>query len=329
MAYKPLGRDVSNSETLTESCIMDPIKIERHKVTRKLASRPHTFSTPDMILAISAALLFASVIIFELTLTLRLLLISITALCAYLGRRIIIFKLVEAIHNFDAQTKTRRMPKRIILIRHGESQGNAIPETYMTVADNQVPLTERGEEQAKEAGARLRSMIGDETLRFFVSPYKRSWQTFENMLSGGNFLLGNYTVREEPRIREQDWGNFQDPPQVAKYMEERRRFGAFYYRFPHGESGADVYDRVDSFWGSLMREVEFQHCLENFVIVSHGITLRLFLMRYFKWTVQQFHELWNFENCQMTIMELDEDGRYKLITPVSRNLMLTSPRPGA
>ena len=41
---------------------------------------------------------------------------------------------------------------------------------------------------------------------------------------------------------------------VVKYMNERREFGSFYYRFPEGESGADVYDRVTDFLGSLNRE---------------------------------------------------------------------------
>jgi len=41
-----------------------------------------------------------------------------------------------------------------------------------------------------------------------------------------------------------DWGNFQDPGEVEICQIERRRFGHFYYRFPNGESGADVYDRV-------------------------------------------------------------------------------------
>ena len=70
-------------------------------------------------------------------------------------------------------------------------------------------------------------------------------------------------------------------------MEERRKFGSFYYRFPNGESGADVYDRVDSFWASLVREFSYHHCLENFVLISHGITIRLLLMRYFKWTIEE------------------------------------------
>ncbi len=40
---------------------------------------------------------------------------------------------------------------------------------------------------------------------------------------------------EDPRLREQEWGNFQDPKVMEEVMQERRKIGAFYYRFPTGE----------------------------------------------------------------------------------------------
>ena len=50
-------------------------------------------------------------------------------------------------------------------------------------------------------------------------------------------------VQEEVQLREQDFGNFQDAVGKAQEKSERLRFGRFFYRFPNGESGADVYDR--------------------------------------------------------------------------------------
>ena len=41
--------------------------------------------------------------------------------------------------------------------------------------------------------------------------------------------------REDPRLREQEWGNFQDPKQMKEIRKQRRETGAFYYRFPTGE----------------------------------------------------------------------------------------------
>jgi len=125
-----------------------------------------------------------------------------------------------------------------------------------------------------------------------------------------------YTLREDPRLREQDFGNFQNSLQMEQCKEERRRFGSFYYRFENGESGADVYDRVTDFWDSIRREMKYKHRLENFVVVSHGITIRMILMRYFKWTVRQYHKLQNPKNCEIIILERLEDGTYRLASLV-------------
>lgn len=39
-------------------------------------------------------------------------------------------------------------------------------------------------------------------------------------------------------------GNFQDREKMRVEKTIRLRFGRFFYRFPDGESAADVYDRV-------------------------------------------------------------------------------------
>jgi len=64
-------------------------------------------------------------------------------------------------------------------------------------------------------------------------------------------------VREEPRIREQDFGNFQNNNKMKAVKEVRQRFGRFFYRFPEGESAADVFDRVTSMY-SLYSLIYFE-----------------------------------------------------------------------
>jgi hypothetical protein len=51
----------------------------------------------------------------------------------------------------------------------------------------------------------------------------------------------------------------------------------------------------------------------NLILVSHGLTLRVFLMRWYKWTVEQFEGLWNFGNAGMLVMQLGPGGRCILI----------------
>ena len=47
----------------------------------------------------------------------------------------------------------------------------------------------------------------------------------------------------DPRIREQEFGNIQGDDFMA-FRTEQQKVGRFYYRFPTGESGADVWDRT-------------------------------------------------------------------------------------
>jgi len=215
------------------------------------------------------------------------------------------------LHCVERRLRISLRPNKIILVRHGQSMANVNSRLYETVPDNQVQLSELGEQQALVAGENLRLMIGDDSVRFYVSPYERSKQTFEGIIQGGKWKKGEYTVREEPRLREQDWGNFQCQEDIAKVQKQRRSFGPFYYRMPNGESGADVWDRVTSVWDSMHREFNDRNS-KNYVLVTHGLTIRLFLMRYFQWSVSQFGELWNPDNCQFAVLELQSNGNYRL-----------------
>lgn len=203
-------------------------------------------------------------------------------------------------------------PKRIVLLRHAESEGNVDETMYMRKPDHRIELTEKGKAQARRAGEELKALMGpNETLYVYVSPYLRTMQTLYELgqAVGVDRVLG---VREEPRIREQDFGNFQDAT-MRELKKERVGFGRFFYRFPNGESAADVYDRVTSFRETLRNDIHFgrfncddRGCRTDdctVVIVTHGLTLRVFLMRWYKWTTDQFTSLRNPGNAELIVME--------------------------
>jgi broad specificity phosphatase PhoE len=119
------------------------------------------------------------------------------------------------------------------------------------------------------------------------------------------------TWNEDSRIREQDFGNYQDPETIRKAKQERHRFGVFYYRFPHGESASDVFDRVSTFLDSLWRSFEMNKS-QNYVLVTHGISIRVLLARYFRYTIDQFNILANPRNCEMVILGHNGEGRLEL-----------------
>lgn len=211
-------------------------------------------------------------------------------------------------------------PKRLILVRHGESEGNIDPSLYGRVPDNAMHLTELGYEQALAAGKSIKKIVGNETMRFIVSPYVRTIETFSGILKAWGFEGTSIPWSEEPRIREQDFGNFQDPSKIRECKAQRRRFGSFFYRFPSGESPADVYDRVSSFLESLYRMFQ-KSSEENYVLVTHGVAIRVILTRYFKYRISEFEMLENFYNGELAVLEFNEClGKFMLKTIVSNHV---------
>ncbi|KAG2499910.1 hypothetical protein HYH03_002198 [Edaphochlamys debaryana] len=215
-------------------------------------------------------------------------------------------------HNLATPPDLRILPERIVLVRHAESEGNVNNQAYTYIPDSQVPLTARGHMQAREAGKFIKDVCTEAhdrdedswRLFFYISPYKRSLQTYEGICSQfpSQNLLG---VQEEVQLREQDFGNFQDLQGKQREKAERLRFGRFFYRFPNGESGADVYDRITIFEDHMVRDINAGRFAENtsLVLVSHGLALRVFLMRWFHWTVDEFLSVYNPGNAEPIILE--------------------------
>ncbi|MCF2525958.1 histidine phosphatase family protein [Yinghuangia soli] len=209
-------------------------------------------------------------------------------------------------------------PKRIVLVRHGESQGNVDPGIYEKVPDHALALTERGRAQSEKTGAELRALFGAEHVTAFVSPYRRTRETFRHL----GLDPASTRVKEEPRLREQDWGNLQEMGDMDQQRAARDAYGHFYYRFAHGESGADVYDRVGAFLETMHRDFA-RHAEQygpdrNVLLVTHGLTMRLFCMRWFHWSVEEFECLSNPSNAETRILLRGDDGRYRLDRPFVR-----------
>jgi len=205
-------------------------------------------------------------------------------------------------------------PRRIVLIRHGESQGNIDDAIYERVPDHALALTANGQRQVAEAGEWIRALFGTERVQAFVSPYRRTHQTFHGL----GLDPDRTRAKEEPRLREQDWGNYQDAEDVQRQRKARDAYGHFFYRFAQGESGADVYDRVGAFLETLYRAFDAPDFPPNVLLVTHGLTMRLFCMRWFHWTVDEFECLSNPGNAETRMLMIGPSGRYRLDRPFER-----------
>jgi hypothetical protein len=116
----------------------------------------------------------------------------------------------------DAHHKRDRLPPLIILVRHGESEGNADNTLYRTKPDNLVELTRKGMHQAQEAGKRIETIFNQadrnnnkrettiKRVHLVVSPFERTRQTAAAMRPWFEHRIVRTDV--QPRIREQEFG---------------------------------------------------------------------------------------------------------------------------
>ncbi|KAL3931171.1 MAG: hypothetical protein SGBAC_011434, partial [Bacillariaceae sp.] len=279
----------------------------------------------------------------------------------------------------EAIEKRERLPSLIILVRHGESEGNADNTLYRTKPDNLVKLTQKGVEQSSKAGQAvekifvrydeenpkeqgnhhhhhhnphpksrmtLKSSSDDSSsvsslgrddedddevakeddasvaspststssilqqasikrVHLIISPFERTLQTAAAMRSGFEHRIVRTDV--QPRIREQEFGNLQGDD-FQLFRQEQTKVGRFWYRFPTGESGSDVSDRVQSWWHDSVLNVNerFGYApIDSLVVVTHGLTMRFVLMQLYGWSPTTFHSVWNADNCDVYVLKKD------------------------
>jgi broad specificity phosphatase PhoE len=202
--------------------------------------------------------------------------------------------------------------KTIFLVRHGESEANLDPIAYKK-GDHAIGLTPKGVEQAIAAAERLHAEVdarGPLNPIVWTSPYQRCRQTAAPIAE----RLGA-PLRENVLIREQEYGLFDgltDDECGARYPEwiDRQKrltacLGKFYFRYPGGESRADVAQRVHQFFGTLHRDP-----YDTPIIVSHGVTTRAFLMMWLHLSVEWFEKEPNPGNCAIRVIHCGTDAGY-------------------
>ena len=207
---------------------------------------------------------------------------------------------------------------RIFLIRHGESIQNTY-ENFDNLPDHKIYLTQKGEQQADECGKFLKDYCTKNNIdlsnaTMFVSPYARTRKTAELV----NNHLQIEDVKEDVALIEHQYGlfdNIEDDERLAKFPDEfelyRRYYnndGKFYIKFPQGESPLDVALRTRQFLETLFRD--YKEGKENFFVVSHGTTIRAFLLSFFHYSPEWFNMEPNMINCSVRLIEKIDGKNY-------------------
>jgi broad specificity phosphatase PhoE len=205
---------------------------------------------------------------------------------------------------------------RIIICRHAESLEDVDNSVYDVLSDLEIPLTERGREQARNFGALLAQLLdGNSDVRFYTSPGVRNVQTLKIVLPQLPDHI-NASVEIEHLIVKQDWGHItaENRPGIEA---ERYKTGVLRYTFPTGESATSLIVRLTEFKKKIFKLQAEAGC--NIVIFSHGFEFRVLLKIVLGWGEELFESFANLNNCEYRILTLEADGTYSLNKPLRQH----------
>ena len=148
---------------------------------------------------------------------------------------------------------------RVYIVRHGESVSNQ-QAIWTGWAD--VPLTEKGKEDAKHAGEMLKDLVFD---KIYTSDLMRAIQTAE-------IAIPNCQYEVTPLAREINVGKLEGQPFSVVAGEISAIVANEGFQMFGGESRADVSKRIQTFMGILEASN-----YENVAVFAHGGWLRGFL----------------------------------------------------
>ncbi|MEE8126076.1 MAG: 2,3-bisphosphoglycerate-dependent phosphoglycerate mutase [Nitrospirales bacterium] len=162
---------------------------------------------------------------------------------------------------------------QLVLVRHGESQWN-LENRFTGWVD--VPLSPKGEHEAREAGETLKSVRFDCA---FSSVLIRAKDTLRIILEE----LGQTTIpiEEDQALNERMYGDLQGLDKtetVKKFGDQQVKIWrrSFDVRPPGGESLKDTAERVLPYYDSYIRPALLAE--KTVLVVAHGNSLRALIM---------------------------------------------------
>lgn len=164
------------------------------------------------------------------------------------------------------------MEINLVLVRHGQSQGNVDESVYYTIPDHKIQLTHLGQLQATEAGKKLNSLcpiLGKNVL--VHSPWTRAKHTAQLIAKEMSLLA----FKEDPLIYEISIVNSYSCMQIKEDFEseEKSDFSHYWHKTGTSENYADVYQRARIFYQDLVMNRHNLNQGDNLIIVSHGVFL--------------------------------------------------------
>lgn len=179
---------------------------------------------------------------------------------------------------------------KLYIMRHGETSWNA---DNRILGSTDIPLNEKGREQAHRAAEELKSIDID---IIYTSELSRAKETGLTVAS----LQKNCKVFHESCLNEHDFGEFEGKDRTSEeYQLEKRKC---FRRYPGGESFLDVAARVYPFVSRLLADPDMKD--KTVLIASHGGICRV-ISSYFRDMENEEFVSFAMPNCGFSLIYSD------------------------
>lgn len=183
--------------------------------------------------------------------------------------------------------------KYLFFARHGETIWNV--ENKICGATD-IPLTERGREQAEELGRLIRDDPDKYPIdQILASPLSRARDTAEAVARATGIPM-----RVEPRLTEQNFGKYESTPRDGEEFAERKSW--FLYRFGGGESMAHLAQRIYNLLDDIARDPSGK----NYLLVAHNGITRV-VASYFREMTNEEFARYGIRNCEILRFQFPEN----------------------
>lgn len=189
----------------------------------------------------------------------------------------------------------------IYLLRHGETKWNADGNRYCGRTD--LPLTEKGLQQAKAAGDKLKALTFSAV---YSSPLQRATTTARVAGRGEKITTDN-------RLIEIDFGNWEGKTK-EEFISENKPLWDEWTQDPaithaggNGETAKQAVDRAKDFFNELISK----HSAGNILVVAHNGINRLYLAYQLEMPLRNYRKFF-LDNANVSWFTLDKSEGFLL-----------------
>lgn len=229
-------------------------------------------------------------------------------------------------------------PRRLWVVRHGQSAGNVARDAAhdarqdriaLTSRDVDVPLSDLGRDQSRSLGRWFAARpLPERPDALVVSPYCRAIETGSLIRDCGG-VARDVPLCIDERLREKEFGILDGFTRlgIANHYPEQATFrhllGKFYHRPPGGESWCDVILRLRS----MLDTISLHYAERNLMIVAHQVVvlcMRYILENLDERQILEIDRLGDVANCSVTEYRFDHAknalvlSRYNFTVPMEQ-----------